>query len=118
LVVKVQEAMRYKPSYIQVTVPCVTTWRYSPDKGVQISRLMVQTGLLPLWRYKEGVFKRTVRVPKDKRAPLNDYLKLQERYSHLNEKDVKDIQDHIDRQDKLIDSLEQALTVPNGTVSW
>jgi len=118
LVVKVQEALQIKPSYVHVVVPCQTSWRYSPDRGVQISRLLVQTGLLPLWRYKEGVFKRTVRIPQEAKIPVAEYLNLQERFAHVTEEDIKDIEEYIERQDKLIDGLEQALTIPKVTVSY
>ncbi len=118
LVVKVQEALQIKPSYVHVVAPCQTSWRYSPDKGVQISRLMVQTGLLPLWRYKEGVFKRTVRIPQEAKIPVTEYLNLQERFAHVTEEDIEDIEAYIERQDKLIDGLEQGLTIPTVTVSY
>jgi pyruvate/2-oxoacid:ferredoxin oxidoreductase beta subunit len=118
LVFKVQQALRTKPSYVHVVAPCVTSWRYSPDKGVQLSRLLVQTGLLPLWQYKEGVLRRTVRVPPETRVPLAEYLRLQERYAHLSEKDINEIEAYIERQNKLIDALEQSLTIPKVTVSY
>lgn len=110
LVYKIQQALQTKPSYVHVIAPCVTSWRYSPDKGVEISRLLVQTGLLPLWMYKEGVLRRTVRIPEDSKVPVTEYLKLQERYSHLTDEDIKDIEAYIEQQNKTIDALEQALT--------
>ena len=118
LVFKVQEALRTKPSYINVVVPCQTTWRYSPDKGVEISRLMVQTGVLPLWSFKEGVFKKTVRVPREERVPVTELLGLQERFAHVTAEDVKEIESYIDRQDAVVDGLEQGLTKPNITVTY
>jgi len=118
MVFKVQEALRTKPSYVNVVVPCQTTWRYSPDKGVEISRLMVQTGTLPLWSFKEGVFKRTVRVPREERVPVTELLELQERFAHVTEDDIKEIESYIDRQDAVVDGLERGLTTPNVTVTY
>lgn len=118
MVVKVQEALQMKPSYVHVVVPCQVSWRHSPDHGVKLSRLLVQTGLLQLWRYKEGVFKRTVRIPTESKVPVSEFLKLQERYQHVNEADIKDIEAYIERQDKLIDGMEKGLTLPKMTVSY
>jgi len=62
--------------------------------------------------------RRTVRVPEDSKVPITEYLKLQERYSHLTDEDIKDIEAYVERQNKLIDALEQALTAPQTTVSY
>jgi len=118
LVVKVQEALQTQPSYVHVVAPCQISWRYSPDHGVQISRLLVQTGLLPLWRFKEGVFRKTVKIPKEARIPVTEFLKLQERFSHVTDEDIKEIELHIERKNKLVDALEQTLTMPQVTVTY
>ena len=117
LVVKVQEALQNQPSYLNVTVPCQVAWMYSPDQVVQISRLLAQTGMVPLWSFKNGVFKRTVKLPSDQRRPITDLLDLQRRFANLSEAEIKDIEAHIDRKNKLVDAMENTLTGPE-TVSW
>ncbi|MRR17928.1 MAG: hypothetical protein EG826_15885 [Deltaproteobacteria bacterium] len=117
LVVKVQEAIQIQPSYLHVVVPCQVSWIYSPDQGVQISRRLVQTGMVPLWSYKNGKFKRTVKIPADQRIPVKELLQLQGRYARLTEDDVKEIEARIVRKNNLVDALEQSLTGPDK-VAW
>jgi len=117
LVVKVQEALQNQPSYLNLVVPCQVSWGYSPDQGVQVSRRMVQTGMVPLWAFKNGTFKRTVKIPPDQRLPVADLLELQRRYANVTDDDIKELEMHIDRKNKLVDAMEQTLTGPD-TVSW
>lgn len=117
LVVKVQEALQHQPSYLHVVVPCQVSWGYSPDHGVKLSRKLVLTGMVPLWSFKEGVFKRTVRIPADQRLPVAELIELQRRFSGLSDDQIKSLEKHIDAKNKLVDSLEGALT-SSDTVLW
>jgi pyruvate ferredoxin oxidoreductase beta subunit len=117
LVVKVQEALQNQPSYLNIVVPCQVSWGYAPDQIVQVSRKMVQTGMVPLWSFKNGVFKRTVKIPKDQRIPVSELLELQRRYANVSEEDIRELEAHIDRKNKLVDIMEAGLTGPD-TVSW
>ena len=117
LVVKVQEALQHQPSYLHLVVPCQVSWGYSPDQGAQISRKLVLTGMVPLWSFKEGVFKRTVRIPEDQRLPVTDLLDLQRRVSGLSEEEIKSLERHIEAKNKLVDSLEGALNSKDA-VLW
>ena len=117
LVVKVQEALQNQPSYLNITVPCQVSWIYSPDQVSQISRLQVQTGMTPIWSFKNGVFKRTVKLPADQRRPVTELLNLQRRFANLTEEDVKALEAHIDRKNKIVDAMEKTLTSAD-TVSW
>jgi len=117
LVVKVQEALKVQPSYLHIVVPCQVSWMYTPDQGVQISRRLVQTGMVPLWSYKEGVFRRTVRIQPEERLPVTDLLNLQRRFENVTPEDIATLEEHIERKNDLVDALEEALTGPN-TVSW
>jgi hypothetical protein len=73
--------------------------------------------MVQLWSYKKGVFKRTVRIDAEMILPVTDLLKLQGRYADLSESDIKDLEAHIDRKNKLVDALEGAFKGPE-TVSW
>ena len=117
LVVKVQEAVKFQPSYLHVVVPCQVSWGYSPDHGVQVSRKLVQTGMVPLWSFKEGLFKRTVRIQPEERVPVKELLNLQRRYENLGPEDLADLDHHIERKNALVDAMEEVLTGPE-TVSW
>jgi len=118
LVIKVQEALQYKPSYVHVVTPCQVGWMYSPDVGVKVSRLMVQTGMVPLWSFKDGVFKRTVRIAPDARIPVAEWLKMQRRFENVPEREIQEIEAHIQRKNALVDAMEAALNKPKQTVSY
>jgi len=116
LMMKVEEAIQSQPSYLHVIVPCQVSWMYKPDQGVQISRQLVRTGMVPLWSYKDGKFKRTVRITRGHLAALPDLLKLQGRYAGVTADDVKRIEAQIERKNNLVDALEKALTGPETRV--
>ena len=69
------------PAYIQVNAPCITGWSFGEGDAIEQSRLAVETCLLPLIEYVDGVL---VGVKKVRRKrPVEDYLKTQGRYKHL-----------------------------------
>jgi len=65
-----------------------------------VARLAVETGAWILWEYDNGVFKlnppSTVYADKSKRRPLKDYLKLQGRFAHLTEEEIKALEEEVD----------------------
>lgn len=78
---KVKKAMTYHgPRYIQVDTPCPSVWGFPSDQTLEIGRLGVQCGLVPLFEMEDG---RMTRVRPIKRIPVVDYLKPQKRYRHL-----------------------------------
>ena len=117
LVTKVKESLQSQPSYLHVYVPCQVSWVYRPDHVVELSRRMVQTGITPLWSFNNGVFKRTVKISENKRLPVQEFLKLQRRFEGVSEEDIRELDAHIHRKNRLVDALETALTGPD-TVSW
>ncbi|MBT3880126.1 MAG: pyruvate synthase [Candidatus Scalindua sp.] len=60
--------------------PCPPGWSFDSSKSVEIAKLAVQTGLWPLKEAVDGIVEHTV-VPKFK--PVEEYLKIQNRYDHL-----------------------------------
>jgi len=79
---KVRKAMEYHGSrYIQIDTPCPTVWGFAPDQTLEIGRLGVQSGLVPLYEMKNG---KLISVHKIKRKiPVEEYLKPQRRFRHL-----------------------------------
>jgi pyruvate ferredoxin oxidoreductase beta subunit len=55
--------------------------------------LAVQTGVFPLYEIENGKYKITVE-PSPIR-PVQDYFKLQGRFRHLSEGNIKDIQERV-----------------------
>lgn len=106
LVSKVLIALNLTPSYIHVLAPCQTSWRYNPELCVTLSRLAVQTGIFPLWECKEGVFRRTVRIPPTAKQPVMEYLGRQRRYEGIAEEEVAQIQEYADKLNRYVDNME------------
>jgi len=113
LVAKVQEALLNQPSYLHIYVPCQPSWQYQPQFVARISRLMVRTGVAPLWSFKDGVFKRSISFTEKKRRPIKEYLKLQRRFDGLNEDDIADLEYLVTRKNKQVDALEKAFSAEN-----
>lgn len=82
LITKVQKALDADgPSFINVLAPCRLGWVYPPEKTVALARLAVETCVWPLYEYENGKYRITVK-PKEKR-PVEEFMKSQERFSHL-----------------------------------
>lgn len=79
---KVEKAVKIQgASYIQVHTPCVVGWNFPSDKTIEIGRLAVDCGLVPLLEIEKG---RVISVIKIRRVvPVKEYLKPQKRFSHL-----------------------------------
>lgn len=98
---KVEKARRVAgPSYIHVHTPCPTGWFYDPAKTIEIARAAVQTGAWPLYEIENGQRRITVRVAKLK--PVRDYLRLQGRFRHLTDGDVREIQKQVTENVRLL----------------
>src|SRR3990170_3586101 len=86
--------------YIQILTPCPPGWRYSTEKTVEMGRLAVQTGIWALYEIEGGKFKlnspSAALVDKAKRKPIEDYVKMQGRFSQLKPNDVEELKRWID----------------------
>lgn len=79
---KVKKAMTYHgPRYIQIDTPCPSGWGFPSDRTMEVGRLAVQCGLVPLFEMEGGKITR-VRKIKEK-IPVEEYLKTQRRFRHL-----------------------------------
>ena len=99
---KVKKGIEHKgPAYIQVYVPCVPGWKIASNKTIEIAKLAYNTKVTPLYEIEKGQLKFSMKPSKD--IPIIDYLKTQGRFKHLNEKEVAEVQEHVNKQwDKLI----------------
>lgn len=94
-------------SYIEVLNTCPTGWRYPPDQMIRVARLAVQTGLWPLYEIEDGVFKLTYR-PKEI-LPVAEYLKIQGRFSHITEDQIKAVQTRVtERWERVLERADAA----------
>jgi len=97
---KISKAMGMRGSRLIIALaPCPTGWGFDPSEAVKIGKLAVQSGVWPL---KEYIGEKVVhtQIPKQ-RLPVEEYLKVQGRFSHLfqpqrNEVLLREIQHSVD----------------------
>jgi len=81
---------------------------------VEVAKLAVETGAWILWEYDNGRFKlnppSTIYADKTKRKPLRDYLKLQGRFAHLSEEEIRLLEEEIEAKWNTILALSKAFS--------
>jgi pyruvate ferredoxin oxidoreductase beta subunit len=94
LIGKVKKAARIRgPAYVHILSVCPTGWRLPPELSIKAGRLAVETGVFPLYEVDDGRHRITVDV--GKLRPVNDYLKIQGRFRHLDETMIEKIQKRV-----------------------
>jgi pyruvate/2-oxoacid:ferredoxin oxidoreductase beta subunit len=81
--------------FIQVYCPCPTGWRSDTAKTIELCKLAVDTGMWTLYESEDG--KVTINR-KPKMTPVQEYLKLQGRFRHMTEADIKKLQDWVTKK--------------------
>ena len=95
---KVARAMEFRGArYLHVLVPCPLGWGSQSCDTVKIARLATQSGLFPVFEAERGEVVSS--TPIRQRVQVEEYLKLQGRYSHLFSPK---------RRDDVIDKLQAA----------
>lgn len=98
---KVKKGLVVKgPAYVHVLSVCPTGWRSTPDLSVRLGRLAVETGVFPLYEVEDGKYKLTMDI--SPLRPIQDYLSIQGRFRHLSEDMVKEIQERVNKEYKLL----------------
>jgi pyruvate ferredoxin oxidoreductase beta subunit/2-oxoisovalerate ferredoxin oxidoreductase beta subunit len=80
--------------FIHVMSPCPTGWRYAPSITIKLARLAVQCRIFPLYEVEDG-YRYTLQKPR-KTVAVDEYLKLQGRFSTLTKRDINNIQRNVD----------------------
>jgi len=97
LISKVKKAARIKgPAYVHILSVCPTGWRLPPELAIKAGRLAVETGVFPLYEVEDGRYRITVDL--GKLRPVNDYLKIQGRFRHLDEMMIAKIQKRVTQE--------------------
>jgi len=79
---KVKKAMGFHgPRYLQIDTPCASVWGFPSDRTLEIGRMGVDCGLVPLFEMKDGKITGVRRIKK--KGAVTDYLKAQRRFRHL-----------------------------------
>jgi pyruvate ferredoxin oxidoreductase beta subunit len=108
---KVQKALAIDgPAYLHIYAVCPTGWGIKGDTGIAISKLAVETNVFPLFEVVGGRFSITKEIKKPK--PVLDYLKLQRRFRHLGEEQVKLIQEEVDGDHDYLQRMVAATNDP------
>ena len=85
---KVKKAMEYHgPRYIQIDTPCPSVWGFPPDHTLEVGRLGVQSGLVPIIEIHNGTVTKVRKIKK--KIPVENYLKSQKRFRHLLRNDQR-----------------------------
>jgi len=101
---KVKKALTINgPSFIQIFAPCQLGWRFPTNKTIEVSDLAIKSNVSPLYEIEDGFLK--LERPENK-IKINDYLKLQGRYNHLNEEEIEKIQRFVDARWSFLSDLE------------
>ncbi len=82
---KVKKGLEHDgPAYIQVFSPCVPGWKIQSNMTVEVAKRAYLSKITPLYEIENGVLKFSMKPSKP--IPVKDYLKLQGRFKHLNDK--------------------------------
>lgn len=85
------------PAYLNVLSPCPTHWNTDTDKSIELSRLAADTCVWPMFEIRGGT-KIAVNYKPRHKLPVSEWLKTQDRFKHLLEKENKWIVDKIQEE--------------------
>jgi pyruvate ferredoxin oxidoreductase beta subunit len=87
---KLQKAAKINgPKFIDLLCPCPPGWDFETSETVEMGRLMVQSGLWPLFEVDNKQFRISM---KPQMIPIEEAFKKQQRFSHLKPEHIKEIQ--------------------------
>ncbi len=94
---KVEKALKISgAAFIHILTPCPPGWRIPESKSIEIARLAVDTCMWILYEYENGKYK--INYLPTVKKPVKEYLLLQGRFKHLDEKDIETIQKLVDKR--------------------
>jgi pyruvate/2-oxoacid:ferredoxin oxidoreductase beta subunit len=91
--------------FIHILSTCPTGWRLPAQLSIKAARLAVLTRIFPLYEIESGE-KYTLNI-KPEFHPVEEYLKIQGRFSHLTDSEKSVIQENVERiWEKLLKNAE------------
>ncbi|MCX8147418.1 MAG: pyruvate synthase subunit PorB [Candidatus Woesearchaeota archaeon] len=107
LIKKVKKSFGFEGvSYIQVLCPCVPGWGHASNLTVEMAKLAFKTKIYPLFEIENGIL--TISNRPSKELPVEEFLLKQERFKHLTEKEIEEIQRFVDDQWEKLVKLEES----------
>lgn len=92
-------------AFILVHSPCVPGWKTVPKDTIELARRAVSTGFFPVYEIEHGQLKFT-KTLKDL-EPVDNYLRLQGRFKHVNDEEIRQIQNHTKWMYDYLKNLEE-----------
>ncbi|MFH1123220.1 MAG: 4Fe-4S dicluster domain-containing protein [Pseudomonadota bacterium] len=89
--------------YLHMLAPCPTGWRAPTDSTVEMARMAVETNYFPLWEMEGGRFRMTYPVARPR--PLEAFTKLMGRFGHLNQEELREMQNMVDERVRFVEDL-------------
>ena len=87
------------PAFLNVMSPCPRGWRYPGEKLMEVTKAAVETCVWPMFEVENGKYRLTYE-PK-KKLPVEEYLGMQGRFSHMfepgNEWMIEQVQREVDK---------------------
>ena len=99
------KAIKDGMSYIHLLSPCIPGWGIEISVGIEVCRAAVETNYFPLWECERGKYRLTYFL--DKPKPIRGFIKMMRRFSHLDEKDIEEIQELANRRFAQIKALTE-----------
>ncbi len=94
---KIEKAMGMKGTrFIHLLSSCPPGWKISSEFSIKVARMATLSRVFPLYEVFDGSRYELSRDPEP--VPVAEYLKCQGRFDHLEEPDIKMIQDIVDRR--------------------
>jgi pyruvate ferredoxin oxidoreductase beta subunit len=100
LISKVRKALaKGGPTFIHLLAPCPKGWGFPSDKTIDVGKLAVETGMWRLYEIVDG--ERSETYEPGELRPVKDYIRAQNRFSHLNDGDIEKIQEELASKSKI-----------------
>lgn len=81
---KVKNGLEAKgPAFIHILAPCNIGWGFNTDETIEVARLGIETGLYPLYEYRNGELNGVKKLKEKK--PAIEFLRHQKRFNHIVE---------------------------------
>jgi pyruvate ferredoxin oxidoreductase beta subunit len=94
------------PSYVQVYVHCPLGWNFPSNMTIAVAKMAFNTNVTPLYEIENGMLKFTRKPSAVK--PIEEFLKMQARFKHLQPEEIADIQKHANEEFGKLEKLEES----------
>ncbi|MDD5528872.1 MAG: thiamine pyrophosphate-dependent enzyme [bacterium] len=93
---KVEKALKTDgPSFINVLAPCPLGWGFAPNKTIEIGKLAAECKFWPMYEVENGKYTLTYKPKKEMK--VEEWMKLQKRFSHLFKEGNKEMLTNIQK---------------------